>query len=342
MPGSLAAAVIAGAVLMTAIAGVRAPAAPAAQRLTTATVVRTDLATTVLTGGTLGYAAARPVINRLAGTYTSLPAAGRTIRAGRVLYRVDNEPVILLAGRIPAWRPFTPGMTGGPDVAELQANLIALGYASGLLPAPTGQFDLLTDLAVRRWQAAAGCAITGQIALGQVIFLPAAARVGAPRAAVGQPAVPGAAPYQATTARRTVIVPVSQALPPVAIGERVTIVLPSQARTPGTVTAVGPAPPGSAPAASTALTVTPSRPAATGTGTAVPVQVAVIIQSVRHVLAVPVSALLALAGGGYGMELVLRSGAHRLVAVSTGVFAGGLVQVSGADIAPGTKVVVAQ
>ena len=90
------------------------------------------------------------------------------------------------------------------------------------------------------------------------------------------------------------------------------------------------------------LTVTPDRPRATGTGTAVPVQVSLTIQAVRHVLAVPVSALLALAGGGYGLELVTPSGALRLVGVTTGIFAGGLVQVSGAQIAPGAKVVVAQ
>ena len=90
------------------------------------------------------------------------------------------------------------------------------------------------------------------------------------------------------------------------------------------------------------LTVRPERPTATGTGTGVPVQVALAVQSVRGVLAVPVSALLALAGGGYGVEVVSPSGAHHLVGVTTGVFAGGQVQVRGAGIAPGVKVVVAQ
>jgi hypothetical protein len=57
---------------------------------------------------------------------------------------------------------------------------------------------------------------------------------------------------------------------------------------------------------------------------------------------VPVSALLALSGGGYGLELVTATGGHRLVGVTAGIFAGGLVQVSGAGLAPGSKVVVAQ
>jgi hypothetical protein len=74
----------------------------------------------------------------------------------------------------------------------------------------------------------------------------------------------------------------------------------------------------------------------------VPVQVALVVHSVRHVLAVPVSALLALAGGGYGIEIVTQAGRHRLVGVTAGTFAGGLVQVRGPGIAAGTKVVVAQ
>ena len=366
VPAALVAAAVAGAVVTVAVGGgSAAPAAVAPPRVGTATVLRTDLATTLLTGGTLGYAPARPVINQLTGTYTWLPAAGTTIRAGRALYRVDNQSVILMTGRTPAWRPFGLGMTDGPDVAELQANLIALGYASGLLAAPTGRFDLLTDDAVQRWQAANGYLVTGQITLGQLVFLPAAVRVGALAVAPGQQAAPGNAPYQVTTARRTVSVPLTPDLPPVPVGEKVSIVLPSNATTPGRVTAIGPAPlpagsgspgsgsgsgsgfgsPGSGAsqtAASMLLTVTPDRPGATGSGPDVPVQVKIPVQSVRDVLAVPVSALLALAGGGYGLELVTPSGAHHLVGVTTGIFAAGRVQVSGAGIVAGTKVVVAQ
>ena len=74
----------------------------------------------------------------------------------------------------------------------------------------------------------------------------------------------------------------------------------------------------------------------------VPVQVALAVQSARDVLAVPVSALLALAGGGYGVEVVTASGAHRLTGVTAGLFASGQVQVSGPGITAGTRVVVAQ
>jgi peptidoglycan hydrolase-like protein with peptidoglycan-binding domain len=348
IPGALLAAGLAGIVATVAVmGGAPAPAATPQVSTSTATVSRSNLATRVLTAGTLGYAAARPLTNQLSGTYTFLPRAGRTIGRGGVLYRVDNEPVVAFRGRVPAWRPMGPGMTPGPDVRELQANLITLGYADGLLTSPTGSYDLATDDAVERWQTAIGAVVTGQVALGQVVFTPTLIRVGAPDSAPGQSAVPGQAPYEVTTARRIVSVQVTPALPPVAVGDRVTIVLPSLARIGGRVVPVSQSSAGQGPApgsshATGVITVTPARPGRTGTGSGVPVQVALTIQSVRHVLAVPVSALLALSGGGYGLEVVTAAGRHRLVGVTAGIFAGGLVQVSGAGLAPGTKVVVAQ
>jgi hypothetical protein len=61
------------------------------------------------------------------------------------------------------------------------------------------------------------------------------------------------------------------------------------------------------------------------------------------VLAVTVSALVALAGGGYAVEVMHGSGATatgRLVAVWTGLFSATLVQVSGPGIAAGQRVEV--
>jgi multidrug efflux pump subunit AcrA (membrane-fusion protein) len=74
----------------------------------------------------------------------------------------------------------------------------------------------------------------------------------------------------------------------------------------------------------------------------VAIQVSLTVQSVHHVLAVPIAALLALAGGGYGLEVEEPSGQHHLVGVQTGVFAGGDVQVTAGGLTPGMRVVVAQ
>ncbi len=148
---------------------------------------------------------------------------------------------------------------------------------------------------MERWQAARGLTVTGLIPLGQVIFLPGAVLVGRMNVAAGEGASGGQQPYQVTTAQRTVTVPLNPNLPPASVGEAVSIVLPSQASTPGRITAVGPG----------QLTVTPGQPRATGTGVNVQVQVSLAVQAARGVLAVPVTALLALAGGGYG-----RGGGH--------------------------------
>lgn len=350
--GGLAGAAAAGAVAMVAVTGgAAAPAAPVAPPVTTARVTRTNLVTTVLTEGTLGYAATRPVVNQLTGTYTQIPRPGRRIGAGGILYAVDNLPVVLMTGKIPAWRPMGAGISAGPDVTELERNLIALGHASGLLASPGDVWTTATTVAVERWQLAAGLPVTGQVGLGQVLFLPGPVRTGAPVVAAGDPAAPGQVPYQATTDHRVVMVPLNPlSAPRVTLGERVAVILPSGVTAPGKITGIGPpAPsasgtagaPGSS-AASTVLTVIPAHPRRTGTGSGVPVQVSLTTHVASGVLAVPVSALLALSGGGYGLEVVEPSGAHRLVGVRTGVFAGSLVQVSGPQIAPGTTVVVAQ
>ena len=336
LAASLAAAALAGAVTAVAVQGGQAaPAAPAPPRLATAAVVRTNLVTTTLTGGTLGYAPTRPMVNLVTGIYTWLPRPGTRVRAGGVLYRVDDTPVVLMAGAVPAWRPFGIGMTDGPDVRQLQAGLIAGHFAGGLFTTPTGHYDLATADAVERWQTARGLTVTGSIPLGQVVFLPTAILAGAMNVAAGEAASAGQRPYQVTTSQRTVTVPLNPTLPPAAVGEAVSIVLPSQATVPGTITAVS-----ALSSTSGQLTVTPS--GATGMGTNVQVQVSLAVQSARGVLAVPVSALLALAGGGYGLEVVTPSGAHRLTGVTAGLFASGQVQVSGPGIAAGTKVVVAQ
>jgi hypothetical protein len=274
-----------------------------------------------------------------------------------------------MAGRVPAWRSFEPGMTSGPDIRQLTAALISEHFAAGLLTTPSEEFTSATAVAVERWQAAHGLMQTGQIPLGQIVFLPGPILVGGWQVVTGGSAQPGQEPYQVTTDRRVVIVPVTPDMPVVHAGEHVSIILPSQAATPGRVTSIGPlsavananasansngsagsggagggggTATGAAQGATSFLFVRPVHPAATGTGDGVAVQVSLAVQVARNVLSAPVNALLALAGGGYGVEVVLASGSHRLMGVHTGIFAGGLVQISGSGLTAGTKVEVAQ
>ena len=88
--------------------------------------------------GTLTYRA-RPdgspysVINQARGTYTELPEAGDKVDCGDVLYRVDDDPVLLLCGTVPAYRDLHAGDAGGTS-ASSTANLRMLGYDAE--PAP--------------------------------------------------------------------------------------------------------------------------------------------------------------------------------------------------------------
>jgi hypothetical protein len=70
-----------------------------------------------------------------------------------------------------------------------------------------------------------------------------------------------------------------------------------------------------------------------------PVIVNIVSARARNVLAVPVNALVALAGGGYAVQVVQGRTAH-LVAVHTGLFGSTLVQVSGSGLHPGVRVEV--
>jgi Putative peptidoglycan binding domain len=348
---ALVAAALGGAVITVAVRGAPPPATPSPPPVGTATIVRTDLASTVLAQGTLGYTTSPPVVNGLGGTYTSVLAAGTIVEPGQTLYRVDNRPVVLMNGDVPAWRPFTPGMTDGPDVQQLEANLIVLGNARGLLALAGAHYGPAAIAAVERWQTSLGLPATGSVDLGSIVFEPTVVRIDTTSVAPGQHASVGDLPYQVTTTARSGSVPLTPNDPTVTAGQQVSIELPSGTTTLGTVTAVGPPPTSSSSSSgsssdsgsnsSNVLTVMPVDPAATGIADGEAVQVELTVQSVRDVLAVPIAALVALAGGGYGLEIVAHTG-HELVGVHTGVFAGGDVQVSGAGLVPGTRVVVAQ
>jgi len=69
-----------------------------------------------------------------------------------------------------------------------------------------------------------------------------------------------------------------------------------------------------------------------------PVSVSFAEQEAQDVLSVPIKALLALAEGGYGLELVDSDGSSTVVAVETGLFANGRVEVSGAGVTEGATV----
>lgn len=321
-------------------------------RTATATVVRTDLATSIQVNGTLGYSGTYAIANEATGTYTALPAIGAVVSRGQQLYEVDGRPVVLFYGARPEWRPLALGVPDGPDVAQLKQNLNALGFGNLYVD---NHFDSATYWAVRRWQAAVGTPVTGAVGLADLAYGPGAIQVSALQASLGDQARPGPV-LQATGTEQIVnlSVPVAQ-LYLVKVGQVVSVIMPDGVTTvPGTVTSVstvaaaggqdgqggGPQPTGNqAPATTASATVRLSRPSAAGSFRQAPVVVNVTDQSVHGVLAVPVNALVALREGGYGVWL-LDHGNRRLVGVHTGLFSDTLVQVSGNGIAAGATVEV--
>jgi hypothetical protein len=334
-------------------------ATPAAQQppANTVKVEKGTLSAMVSLYGTLTYRALSDgspysVINQTSGTATWLPAIGQVVEQGQVIYRVDDNPVVLLYGSTPAYRTLSAGMTGA-DVTELNADLVALGYATAAeIPAGTDTFTSATDTALHKLQATLSMSQTGTLTLGQAVFEPGAVRLTTLSAPLGGTLQAGHPVLQGTSTTRVVTIALDAAQQSeVKVGDHVVITLPDNSATPGVVTSVGTV--ATTPSSSNGggghgsstptvpVEVQPTDPAATGNLDQAPVQVEITTKVVNSALSVPVTALVGKSGGGFAVEVVRAGGRRELVAVKLGLFdtTGGRVEVEG-DVAPGDQVVV--
>jgi len=315
-----------------------------------ATVVRQDLSSQTDVDATLGNAGGYSVINQDQGTLTGLPAVGQTVSQGQVLYHVGGKPVVLLYGATPAYRGLSEGAYAsdvtGTDVAELNSDLVALGYATtSEIPRGSDEFSWWTKNAVEKLQAHLGVTQNGTLALGQAVFLPGAARITAVTGTLGAPAPVGGPLLTASSSARQVTIALDATQQSeVTVGDKVTITLPNGQTTPGVVSSVGTVattPPGGGTPTIT-VEVTPTDPAATGSLSQAPVQVSITTATAKNVMVVPVDAVLATAQSGYAVEVVGPDKVHSLVPVSLGLFddAEGLVAVTGSGLSVGQQIVV--
>ncbi|CRK57180.1 Putative peptidoglycan binding domain 1 [Alloactinosynnema sp. L-07] len=306
-----------------------------------AKVGRQTLVDTERHSGDLGFGDAATVSGRLNGTVTGLPATGSTVDRGQALYQVDNTPVVLMFGGLPAYRALASG-TEGADVKQFEDNLAALGYKGFTVDE---KFSDATATAVKKWQDDLGLTETGVVDLGRVVYTTGAVRVDAHKLAVGDELRPGTALLTYTGLARVVTVSLDVSDQRLAVKDAaVTITLPNGKSVGGKIIAVatvieaGEGGMGSdEPTTKIEVTVAIDDPAAlTGLDQAA-VDVGFTAAKRENVLTVPVAALLALAEGGYGVQVVDGS-ATRIVAVTTGMFAGGRVEVTGDGLAEGVTV----
>ncbi|GIF96230.1 peptidoglycan-binding protein [Catellatospora citrea] len=267
------------------------------------------------------------------GLVTWLAPVGSTVVRGKPLLRVDDQPVVLLYGALPAYRTLITGCRGG-DVRQLEANLRALRM--GDLTVDTA-FTAATGAAVKRWQRSLGLADTGTVEPQRVVYAPGPVRIAAHALRVGDPADGEVLSH--TGATRSVTLRLTEQRRQLAVpGTAVTVRLAAGAEVPGTVDRVGlPAESDGGEPAIEVYVLVADQSAVDGAAGRVTVRFTA--QRRDGVLTVPVTALVALAEGGYGVQ-VAEGGTTRYVAVRTGLFAGGRVEVTAGELAAGVQVVV--
>ena len=304
----------------------------------TAKVTRGTLVATEAVDGTLGYGDATVIATHAHGTITALPVLGAIVRRGQAAFRVDDKPVVLLYGQQPLYRTLAPGVEG-TDVAEFEKELAALGY-KGFTADDT--YTSATASAVKDWQDDLGLDETGTVDPSQVVVAPGPIRVSKLVANLGDSAGGAVLDYTSTT--RTVSINLDVAKQDMAkVGAAATVELPNGTTVPAKVTAVGtvatstPASAGQDATTTVEVDVTLEDQSKLGSYDEAPVSVTLVSDQRENVLIVPVAALLALAEGGYGVQVV-DSGQTHIVAVKTGLFANNKVEISGDGIADGTVV----
>ncbi|MEA3020428.1 MAG: hypothetical protein QOI47_1952 [Actinomycetota bacterium] len=327
--------------------------APEHASASTATVERGPLSHMVSGAGILTYRAGSDgapltAVNRASGIYTALPGRGDKVDCGAVLYRVDEHPVVLLCGTVPAYRDLHQG-DGGTDVRQLNQNLHQLGDDAGIGIDPNDdQFTSKTGTALKALQKKQGLDPTGTLGVDDAVFLPWSVRVADVSADLGGTAQPGAAVLRVTSDTLEVQIELDateqEAVHP---GNAVQITLPGNTSTNGKIDRLG------------RIAKAPTGPNANDAGATIgayisldhpddargldkaPVQADIETKGVDDALSVPVTAIFGKSGGGFAVEVVRSDGRRDLVAVTLGLFdtAGGRVQVDG-EVRAGDRVVV--
>jgi hypothetical protein len=275
----------------------------------------------------LGYGDAHELGLGANGTITALPAVGTIVERGGTVAEVDGRAITLWYGQRPFWRALGREAATGADVRQLEENLVALGFGSGLTV--DDELTSRTVTVIKAWQKASGREQTGVVELGDVVVQTGAVRVAGQPSQLGAPAGGGA--LSVTGTQRIVAIDLDasrQSL--LGAGDVVKVVLPDGSTADATVYSVGTVaevPANGQGNPTIAVVVVINDPARSGQIDSAPVTVRVTTTAATGVLAVPVRALLALSEGGYAVERV-QGASRSLVGVELGSFADGFVEVT--------------
>lgn len=296
------------------------------------------------------------------GTVTRLAVVGTAVTTGTVLFARNGIPVVAIEGdasAVPALtRELAAGADEGADVRLLERMLRAGGFDPDSAMTVDDTFDDATATAVLRfWQSVDPAIVLDPadltVPVGSFVVVPAALRVGTALVAEGATLVTDGVVLTLTEPARTITTTAPVGDDTFVVGTGILVAFPDGSTQDGTVVEVGNVatlPQGQAGGADQTPTVSidievPSIPASVESFVSVPVTLRVVADEVKGALVAPVSALVALAEGGYALEVVDGTAADgsrvtRLMGVETGLFADGFVVLTGRDLRGGLEVVV--
>jgi len=320
---------------------------PPNREVTTATVSRGDLSTEREFRASITFGDQWTVNTAATGTITESRDVGTVVGFGDVLVRLDNRPLFLAEGKVPMYRTLnkvdtrTRGEDGkrakllqGPDVTQLQTFLASAGFDLDGNLEIDGIFGKATEAAVKAWQEGVGLAVTGSVNNAQIVFAPDPVRIDS-ASRVGD-AFSG---LQVNNAQPSILVDTSNRDRTALVqGATVKVALSDGTSTDGTVsTQEQTTASDNSTAWRTTILVSAKLP---GDASSATVTVTEVLAT--DVDLVPVGALLALAEGGFAVEVESETGpATSLVGVDVGEVLDGQAEISG-NLSAGDRVVVAR
>lgn len=286
--------------------------------------------------------------------------AGTEVTTGTTLFERNELPVAAIVGDVSALpalaRDLSVGVDDGMDVKLLEQMLASGGFDPDGTMTVDDEFDTATVSAVMRWWQANDvpfvdlAATDVTVPAGSFVVVPSGLETNAVLVADGTTLEHDTVVMNLSKPARVVTTTAPLGDDTFQEGATIDVVFPDGTEQTGIVTDVGnvatntSGTPGENPSVTITIEVD-GIPDSAASFVEIPVTLRVVAEEIPDAFVVPVSALLALAEGGYALEVVTGTAPDgtattSLVAVEVGLFSDGFVEVTGEDLAAGLEVVV--